>query len=130
MGDVTQCDCASGRLLKGDGLMVSTPYGFGRVDITDVSDHYVEKPFEKLRKLAKPTRLFFINSRLVRICHVVHIQYTSIISLRSLIVERLFDITSVSVSFQMEQYENGNRSKNGTERKQYVHVYELCTKTQ
>lgn len=56
VGDLTECVCSSGRLLKGEGLMLATPHGFGRLDITDVSDHYLKNPFSKLQKLTEPIR--------------------------------------------------------------------------
>ena len=30
-------------------LLLTTPHGMGRVDITDISDHYADNPLEELK---------------------------------------------------------------------------------
>ena len=37
-------------VLADQALLVTTPLGVGRVDITDISDHYVDNPFEAVKK--------------------------------------------------------------------------------
>ena len=38
------------KVLPGLGLMVTTPIGVGRVDITDISDCYQKNPFQTLKE--------------------------------------------------------------------------------
>ena len=57
-----------------------------------------------------------LNSAEVGDGHIIHIQYASIKSLRSTIVERSFYGASVCVSFQTQRCENGSGTEQSQER--------------
>ena len=37
-------------LVTDQALLLTTPHGLGRVDVTDISDHYADSPLEGLKK--------------------------------------------------------------------------------
>lgn len=37
-------------VIPGQALLLTTPHGIGRVDITDIADHYMDHPLDSLNK--------------------------------------------------------------------------------